>query len=81
MDTQTDIVYIRTGYDFIIYFRSEIVGEKTVDFTACDGFCGNLSRTAQARIVKFYELIEDKWPHKPARNGVTSSVRYAAKCY
>ena len=28
MHIHTDIVYSKTGYDVIIYFRSEVIGEK-----------------------------------------------------
>ena len=41
----------------------------------------SFSITAQARIMKFNVLIEDKWPHKADRNSVTSYFRSAAKCY
>ena len=61
----TNIVYRHTGYDIIIYFRSEVIG-------ASDGFGWNFSRTVQATIVKFYTLIEGKRRHKPVRNGITS---------
>ena len=40
----------------------------------------------QSRIMKLYMLIEDKWPHKPARNGIkapsgrlTNAVKFYRK--
>ena len=33
-----DMVYCKTGYDIIIYFRSEVIAKKTVQNTASDGF-------------------------------------------
>ena len=52
---------------------------KTVENTASDGFVWNFLRTIQARIMKFYALIETKRPHKPARNCITSFFWLATK--
>ena len=46
-----------------------------------DGFGWNFWRKVQARSIKFYTLIEDKWPHKSAGNCIASSFRSAAKYY
>ena len=50
---------------------------KTVENTAFDGFGWNFSRTVQISIMKFYAVIEDKRPHKPAGNDVTSCFQSA----
>ena len=39
----------------------------------------NFKRLAQARIMKFYMRIEDKWPHKCARNGVHQLLQVGCK--
>ena len=64
-DIQTDIVYSRTGYDVIIYFRSEVIG-KIPPLTTSGGI--------SLRIMKVYALIEDNRPHT-SRNDVTSCFR------
>ena len=61
----------------LFYFRSEVIGEKTVENTASDGLGWNFSRTAGAVIMKFYILIEDNPLHKHAGNDVTSCFRLA----
>ena len=49
-------------------------GEE-VETTVSDGFEWNFSRMVQARNMKFYALIEDNRPHKPAGNDATSCFR------
>ena len=44
-DIHTDIIYNHIGYDVIIYFQSEVIGE-TDENTASDDCGWNLSRTA-----------------------------------
>ena len=42
-------VYSHTGFDDIIYFRSEVIAKKTVEHTDSDGFGRNFSRTVFKR--------------------------------
>ena len=71
MDIHTDIVYSNTEYDVIIYVRSEVIGEKLSKMpppTASGGW----NHGSSYKIIKFYILIEDKRPHKPAGNGIAA---------
>ena len=62
------------------FFRSEVIAKKTVENTASDGVERNFSKTVQARMTKFYELLGDNLPHKFAEYNITSSFRSVAKC-
>ena len=74
-DINTDIVNSHTGYDVIIYFRSEVIGGKRSKIpTPSPTASGGISRER-------FKLIEDKQPYKPAGNGITSSFLLSAKCY
>ena len=79
-DIHTGIFYSPAGYYVIIYFRSEVIGESS-RFYRLRQLLGEFLENGSSQDHEIYTLIEDKRPHKPARNGDTSSFRSAAKCY
>ena len=83
MNIHTGLVYNHTGYDAPGYFQLAVIVEdkykKTVE-NAVAGFGFNSLRTVKAMIPKFYGLIADNRPQKPAIYDVTGCFRSPAKC-
>ena len=80
-DTHTDIVISHTGYDVIIYFRSEVIGEKQSILYPPTVSGGNSRERLKVGSWNLTRLSRTSGFHKPARNGVTISFRSTAKCY
>ena len=69
----SDIVYCRTRYNIITYFRSEVIAKqlsKIPPMTASGGISRDLFL---AMTMKFHKLIQDKRLHKPTRKNVAAA--------
>ena len=72
------LLYTSTGSDVTTYFRSEVIAKTTVEMPPLTA-SGGISSERLVRPTKYYRLIGDNRPHKPAGYDITRCFRSSAK--